>query len=866
MNPKTLEAQNNFLNSANDSNIIFKYFLNSEDKTVLPSSPEPTVQPQTEPESKKEINPLEKVQKFFRKNIKLRNATIKKNYWGRNYISNTSILLKISELIPIIQSSQGVLLCINNYVHNDNYQEYLCAIQSETDFSSSTFVEKYIAIDNSNNNEDNNNILMNPKKIYDKPLIKQNIYKLVENVYKKIKRLKNELSSSKENFVNNFITIQRVDNPFEENNMNSDLKCKLYTIFPNINFELKQIKNLSLSSICKLNKLLVSRKKGNLQNKEGKIISNGFVTMSNEKRIISLYDDMQDLQQSKAAKTIIFGIWISLKNEDVTMYKSENEIVTKNKYIIYRKCFDFLNMSSKIETIYSPSPDEGVFLLILFMKGAHYFYEVKVIPNEVEQCIENSNNELEINFDNFSNQWLVMKRKFKLKNEIGFEIDNTYLKVDTVANIVNTLNGIVSNKSQNSSSKQQQYIKSVGSGNKNKFISSGNTLNLGINIQNKANPSPPGFDPMPELFEESAGNEFFNNLKSSLPINTNGSNTNTQMSVNNIKGDTIQPEPPVTQQIMIMNNNINSLNKYHKSKSGENTNNIQINNNNNILNEEYTERNNEFVYDYPFVNSKPPMITIPNVYQNKQSLPIDINKTPISPFSQSISNYPNNISRQQSASSLSHKKVLSLTNLNNQEHNIFPNQNIVTSSTPNNQLNTNIQFPPSVSKCEEGAQTELSSDQIENNSINNSQIQNLNMIIAEQSHSIQALQQKVSELELLLNNVTNILKERENTCICKRATQATSPVDHHNDMIENDLVSDDDIDDKLSESLQKSKSDSNEQRIHLSKDISTNTVNNNNNHSSILNVSDSNANEKSIPRIIYNSTLLSNNVNESENY
>ena len=61
MNPKTLEAQNNFLNSANDSNIIFKYFLNSEDKTVLPSSPEPTVQPQTEPESKKEINPLEKV-------------------------------------------------------------------------------------------------------------------------------------------------------------------------------------------------------------------------------------------------------------------------------------------------------------------------------------------------------------------------------------------------------------------------------------------------------------------------------------------------------------------------------------------------------------------------------------------------------------------------------------------------------------------------------------------------------------------------------------------------------------------------------------------------------------------------------------
>ena len=59
------------------------------------------------------------------------------------------------------------------------------------------------------------------------------------------------------------------------------------------------------------------------------------------------------------------------------------------------------------------------------------------------------------------------------------------------------------------------------------------------------------------------------------------------------------------------------------------------------------------------------------------------------------------------------------------------------------------------------------------------------------------------------------------------------------------MVSDDDMEDKLSESLQKSKSDSNEQRIHLSKDISSNIGNTNqhinNRSSSILNISSNSA-------------------------
>ena len=325
---------------------------------------------------------------------------------------------------------------------------------------------------------------------------------------------------------------------------------------------------------------------------------------------------------------------------------------------------------------------------------------------------------------------------------------------------------------------------------------------------------------------------------------------------------------------------MNSSSKLRKSNSGGSY--ANTNNNNNLLiqnlNEELTDRN-DVMYDYPFSNMKSTINGTSNNQINKypqsayenQGLPV---------FSQSISNYPstnqNNqlgLSKQQSSSSI-HKKVLSMINLNQDHQAMFSKNQKVTSSTPNNATGNNIIFAP-VAKCDEGAQTEMSNAEFENNSINNnSQIQNLNMIISDQSHSIQMLQQKVNELEMLLNKVTTILKERENTCICKKKTQPVSMIENSNQnhLIENEfMVSDDDMEDKLSESLQKSKSDSNEQRIHLSKDISSNIGNTNqhinNRSSSILNISDS-ANEKTIevPQIKYNSTMLSNDINESENY
>lgn len=872
MDPKTLDVQNNFLNSANDSNLILKYFLNSEEKSIVSQNNEVKEIKKKEQLGQKQEISLEKILKLFRKNIKLRNATIKKNYWTRNYASTSPQILKISEFIPNIQASQGLILCINNYVHNDNYQELLCAIQTEKIYDSFPFVEKFLVINNTSNNEHNNNMLMNPKKQYDKTLIKNSIFKLTENVYKKIKKLKNELSQCDEPFIHNFISIQRIET--ETNSNITDIKCKLYTIFPNINFELKKIHNLSISSKAGLNSELILNKRKSKKHADRNLI-NGFLTMTNEKRIIALEDDTNNLKSSKAVREILFGIWINLRKEDVSLCKTEEEIIEKYKLLIYRKCLDFLFASSQIETIFSPSPDEGIFLLMLFLKGAQLFFEVKVLPNEEDKFFVNSNNQFQYNLENFGNQWLIMKRKFSLKNEVGFELDPNYHKVDTVVNFISKLTD--PNYKSNNSNQRQQFTKSLSSGmsnnnNMNKFISSGTGIGQGPGII-KQQTSPFGFDPLPEIFESPAQNDFFNKLKSSLPINPTNSNSD--------KNDVIlQTQQTNLKTSINLNINMNSSSKLRKSNSGGSY--ANINNNNNLLiqnlNEELTDRN-DVMYDYPFSNMKSTINGTSNNQMNKYPQNAYENQgVPV--FSQSISNYPstnqNNqlgLSKQQSSSSI-HKKVLSMINLNQDHQAMFSKNQKVTSSTPNNATGNNIIFAP-VAKCDEGAQTEMSNTDFENNSINNnSQIQNLNMIISDQSHSIQMLQQKVNELEMLLNKVTTILKERENTCICKKKTQPVSMIENSNQnhLIENEfMVSDDDMEDKLSESLQKSKSDSNEQRIHLSKDISSNIGNTNqhinNRSSSILNISDS-ANEKTIevPQIKYNSTMLSNDINESENY
>ena len=146
--------------------------------------------------------------------------------------------------------------------------------------------------------------------------------------------------------------------------------------------------------------------------------------MSSEKRIITLTDDTnkKELQESQSLKQIIFGIWLSLKNEDVSNYENIEILINKHRHFIYRKCLEFILASPKIETIYSPSPDQGIFLLIIFFKTSQCYFEVKIVPNEEEKFFVNENeinNQNDILLEKFGNQWLIKTQKFDLNNNNG---------------------------------------------------------------------------------------------------------------------------------------------------------------------------------------------------------------------------------------------------------------------------------------------------------------------------------------------------------------------------------------------------------------------------------------------------------------
>ena len=74
---------------------------------------------------------LIKLLRIFKKNIKLRNATIKKNFWKRDYINNKLINIKICTLFPIIEPTQGFSLCIYNYMNNKQFKELICKVENE---------------------------------------------------------------------------------------------------------------------------------------------------------------------------------------------------------------------------------------------------------------------------------------------------------------------------------------------------------------------------------------------------------------------------------------------------------------------------------------------------------------------------------------------------------------------------------------------------------------------------------------------------------------------------------------------------------------------------------------------------------------
>ena len=363
-----------------------------------------------------------KLLRVFKKNIKLRNATIKKNFWKREYITNNELNIKISTLFPLIQPSQGFCLCLFNYMSNKQFKELICKVETDLIINSEhcginsyNIIEQYNMI----NQEENplNNLLMNPIAYLDNNKHRKELMKLISSIYPRLKSLKNELGKSKENYIFNYLVFKS-----KMINKKQIIYGKIYSIFPNINFQLREIQKLSLSSKFKLNKLLISKRHTNIENEKGVLLTNGFITMSSEKRIITLTDDTnkKELQESQSLKQIIFGIWLSLKQEEVSNYENIEILIYKHRHFIYRKCLEFILASPKIETIYSPSPDQGIFLLIIFFKTSQCYFEVKIIPNEEEKIfkdendkgINNINMDEELLLEKFGNQWLIKTQKF----------------------------------------------------------------------------------------------------------------------------------------------------------------------------------------------------------------------------------------------------------------------------------------------------------------------------------------------------------------------------------------------------------------------------------------------------------------------
>ena len=393
-----------------------------------------------------------KLLRVFKKNIKLRNATIKKNFWKREYITNNVLNIKISTLFPLIQPSQGFCLCLFNYMGNKQFKELICKVETDLIINSDhcginnyNIIEQYNMI----NQEENplNNLLMNPIAYLDNNKHRKELMKLISSIYPRLKSLKNELGKSKENYIFNYLVFKS-----KMINKKQIIYGKIYSIFPNINFQLREIQKLSLSSKFKLNKLLISKRHTNIENEKGVLLTNGFITMSSEKRIITLTDDTnkKELQESQSLKQIIFGIWLSLKQEEVSNYENIEILIYKHRHFIYRKCLEFILASPKIETIYSPSPDQGIFLLIIFFKTSQCYFEVKIIPNEEEKIfkdendkeINNINMDEELLLEKFGNQWLIKTQKFDIGNNNGqyyfdFNRYRNKIKIDTMNNFIN---------------------------------------------------------------------------------------------------------------------------------------------------------------------------------------------------------------------------------------------------------------------------------------------------------------------------------------------------------------------------------------------------------------------------------------------
>ena len=334
---------------------------------------------------------------------------------------------------------------IQEYIFNDIKDLFTGKLNSSKENSN-----YFDIIDSPSSKEKDCNIIMIPKLIINKNNKKNSFNELFEVAYNKLKKYENK----------NYEFYHQIFYFYRKNKSNN-LTAKIYTIFPNVNLEFRQIKNLSFSN-TNLNKYLISSKyqlqemsndKLNNSNNNDDNYLSGFFTMSQNHRLIALKDDIKEsggVNKSQSLKEIIFGIWINLKEEKLNSNnKSDLDFLfNKNKLLIYKQCFRFIELSSNIETIYSPSPEENVFILVLFYKGIQCHYEVKLNFNLNSNLNKNKNDLTNIN----NNSWLISKCKYEL-DELAMKVPFDYdIKIEinngNISSMDDFLNKKIGNKQQ----------------------------------------------------------------------------------------------------------------------------------------------------------------------------------------------------------------------------------------------------------------------------------------------------------------------------------------------------------------------------------------------------------------------------------
>ena len=432
----------------------------------------------------------------------------------------------------------------------------------------------YDIIDSPSSKEKDCNLIMIPKLIINKNNIKNNFNELFEIAHNKLKKIPE----------NKTLDFYHQIFYFYRKNKSNNLATKIYTIFPNVNFEFKQIKNISFSN-TNLNKYLITSNH-DINDTE---YQSGFFTMSQNHRLIALKDDIKDyngdINKSQSLKEIIFGIWINLNEEKPN--KSELDFYfNKNKLLIYKHCFRFIQLSNNIETIYSPSPDENIFILVIFYKGIQCHYEVKLnFDFDFNLNLDNKNNIKNISFNN-CNTWLISKCKYELDEQnmkVPFDYD---IKIEFNHAKISTMNDFLNKKIGNNENIEKEKEKEKD---KEKEIICDDMINLSDFNGDSINGE---FNNNKNKFNIITNNNINNNINNAIGnINNNNQKKIEHEQISHASTNAHSKKPSLSLSKNSKNNNkdMNIMEQIYYSFNKEEKDDISINSNNNNLKESLSQ-------------------------------------------------------------------------------------------------------------------------------------------------------------------------------------------------------------------------------------------------------------------------------------